>query len=172
MFETMTVTKAGAGLFGALLIFLLGGWAATEIYSTEASHDDEHIPGYSIDVPEDDGPAEDVIEVAFADVYATADASAGERSWRQCSACHANVAGQNGVGPYLFGVVGRDIASVDGYDFSDALAGLEGDWTPEALSGFLERPSNYAPGTAMSYSGMSDVEDRANLIAYLATFAN
>lgn len=171
MFDTMTVTKAGAGLLGALLVFLLGGWAATEVYSTEASHDEEHIPGYSIDVP-DDAPAEEVIEVAFADVYATADASAGERSWRQCSACHANVAGQNGVGPSLHGVVDRDIAALDGFNYSDALAGLDGAWTPEALSGFLERPSNYAPGTAMSYSGMSDAEDRANLIAYLATFAD
>jgi cytochrome c len=47
---------------------------------------------------------------------------------------------------------------------------LEGDWTPENLSGFLENPRAYAPGTSMAYNGMSDVEDRANLIAYLATF--
>jgi len=170
MFDTMTITKIGGGFLGALLVLLLGGWAAQGIYSTEASHDEDHIPGYSIALPDTDAPAEEVIEVAFADVYATADASAGERLWRQCSACHANVAGQNGVGPYLHGVVDRDIASVDGFAYADALLDLEGNWTPEALSGFLERPSNYAPGTAMSYNGMSDVEDRANLIAYLATF--
>lgn len=172
MFDTMTITKVGAGFLGALLVFLLGGWAATEIYNTEAHHGDEHIPGYSIDVPEPVDVVEEVVEVAFADVYATADAGAGEASWRQCSACHANVAGQNGVGPTLHGVVDRDIASIDGFGYSDALIGLEGDWTPEALSGFLESPRDYAAGTAMSYRGMDDIEDRANLIAYLATFAD
>ena len=170
MFDTMTITKIGGGFLGAWLVFLLGGWAADEIYATEAPHGDDHIAGYSIELPDSDGPAEEVIEVAFADVYATADAGAGERSWRQCSACHSNVAGQNGVGPTLYGVVNRDIASSDGFAYSDALAGLDGDWTPEALSGFLESPRNYAPGTAMSFAGMSDVEDRANLIAYLDTF--
>lgn len=167
MLDTMTITKVGASFFGAALVLLLGVWAAEEIYSTEAAHDDDHIPGYSIALPEPVDAAEEVIEVAFADVYATADASAGERLWRQCSACHAAEPGQNGVGPYLHGIVNRDIAAVDGFSYSDALASLDGAWTPEELSGFLERPSNYAPGTAMSYNGMSDIEDRANLIAYL-----
>lgn len=170
MLDTMTITKAAAGFLGAFLVLLLGGWAADGLYSTEASHDDDHVPGYSIEVASNDGQAEEAPVVDFAEVYAAADASAGERSWRQCSACHANVAGQNGVGPTLHGVVGRDIASEAGFSFSDALTGLDGDWTPEALAAFLESPRDYAPGTAMSYNGMSDVEDRANLIAYLATF--
>ncbi|MEM9318861.1 MAG: cytochrome c family protein [Pseudomonadota bacterium] len=170
MFDTMTVTKVGIGVLSPLLVLLLGGWAAQGLYSTEVSHGDDHIPGYSIEVVSNDAPAEEVIEIPFAEVYETADAGAGEALWRQCSSCHANVAGQNGVGPYLHGVVDRDIASVDGFGYSDALAGLDGDWTPEALSGFLESPRNYAPGTAMAYNGMGDVEDRANLIAYLATF--
>ncbi len=171
MFDTMTITKIGGGVLGAWLLLLLGGWAAQGIYSTEASHGEDHVPGYSIALPDTDAPAEEVIEVAFADVYATADAAAGERLWRQCSACHANVAGQNGVGPYLHGIVDRPKAAVDGFNYSDALLAMADQaWTPEALSEFLERPSNYAPGTAMSYNGMSDVEDRANLIAYLDTF--
>jgi len=55
--------------------------------------------------------------------------------------------------------------------YSATLADMGGAWTPENLNGFLENPSGYAPGTSMSYSGMRDAEDRANLIAYLATFA-
>jgi cytochrome c len=65
--------------------------------------------------------------------------------------------------------VGRDIAAADGFSYSDALASLDQAWTPENLSGFLENPRGWAPGTAMAYNGMGDVEDRANLIAYLAT---
>ena len=73
----------------------------------------------------------------------------------------------HGVGPSLHGVVGRDIASVEDFSYSGALQDLEGDWTPEALNAFLENPRSYAPGTAMSYGGMRDVEDRAAMIAYL-----
>ncbi|KPQ16062.1 MAG: cytochrome c [Rhodobacteraceae bacterium HLUCCO18] len=171
MFDTMTITKAFGSLCGALLILLLGGWAAEGLYNVDR-HGEDHVRGYVIideTAEDDDEPEEEVVEVAFADVYAEADASAGEGLWRQCQACHALNPGQNGVGPYLHGVVGRPKHSAEGFSYSDALMSLEGDWTPEDLSSFLESPRSYAPGTSMAYNGMSDVEDRANLIAYLAT---
>lgn len=170
MFDTMTLTKAFAALCGALLFFLLGGWAAEGLYNI-GSHGDDHTPGYVILVEDDeDAVEEEVVEVAFADIYAAADAGAGERLWRQCSACHQLEPGANGVGPYLHGLVGRPIAAVDGFGYSDALAGLGGEWTPEEISAFIAAPREYASGTAMSYAGMRDIEDRANLVAYLATF--
>jgi cytochrome c len=174
MFDTMTITKAFASVCGALLVLLLGGWAAEGLYNVDR-HGDDHTPGYAILIEEDDGEAEaaeeeEVVEVAFADVYAEADASAGERLWRQCSACHA-LNGNDGVGPHLNGVVDRPIGVVDGFNYSDTLAGMDQAWTPENISGFIENPRAWAPGTAMAYNGMSDIEDRANLIAYLATTA-
>jgi cytochrome c len=174
MFDTMTITKAFASVCGAMLFLLLGGWAAEGLYNIEAeSHGDHHARGYVI-LMEEDGeegaPAEEVVEVAFADVYATADAAAGERLWRQCSACHALEPGVNRVGPYLHGVVNRPKHSAEGFSYSDGLLATTGEWTPENISEFIANPRAYAPGTAMAYNGMSDVEDRANLIAYLATF--
>ncbi|MBF9032709.1 c-type cytochrome [Rhodobacterales bacterium HKCCE2091] len=169
MFDTMTITKIGGGFLGAVLVFMLGGWAASGLYSTEPSaggHGEEHVPGYSIEVASSDAPASDEPAVPFADVYAAADPDAGARVWRQCQACHA-LDGANGVGPHLDGVVGRDIASVDGFGYSDALLALEGNWDPEHISEFILSPRNYAPGTAMSFNGLSDVEDRANVIAYI-----
>lgn len=173
MFDTMTLTKIGGAFFGALLAFLLANWASSGLFAMHGGdgHGGEHQPGYSIATDEDDDAAVEleVAEVSFDEVYASADAGAGAALWRQCQACHANEPGVNGVGPYLHGVVGRDKGAVDGFSYSDTLATMEGDWTPENLSGFLENPREYAPGTAMSYSGMRDIEDRANLIAYLAT---
>ncbi len=170
MFDTMTMTKALGALCGALLIFLLGKWAADSLYGFYG-HDKHHAESYVIDTGEDEAAEmEEVVEVAFADVYAIADASAGERLWRQCAACHALEAGKNGVGPYLHGVVDRPKHSVEGYDYSSALLETTGAWTPETISEFIESPRAYAPGTKMAYNGMRDVEDRANLIAYLATF--
>lgn len=168
MFDTMTLTKAFGALCGALLVFLLGGWAAESLFDIDTDGERAYVI-IEEGAEEGDAPAEPVVEVAFADVYAEADAGAGERLWRQCQACHALNPGQNGVGPYLHGVVGRDKASADGFNYSDALASLEGEWTPENISNFIENPRGYAPGTAMAYNGMSDIEDRANLIAYLAT---
>ncbi len=169
MFDTMTLTKIGGAFFGALLVLLLAGWASESLYHVGGhGYDEEHLAGYVIDTgEEDEGPAEEVVEVSFEEVYAAADAGAGERLWRQCAACHSAEAGSNGVGPYLHGVVGRAKAAVDGFNYSDALAGLGADWTPENLNGFLESPRDYAPGTSMAYNGMRDIEDRANLIAYL-----
>ena len=167
--DTMTITKAGGAVCGALLVFLLGAWAAESIYHVGPhGHGEDHAMGYAIEVPEDGAAdaADAEPEVPFEEVFVNASAEEGEGLWRQCGSCH-KLDGSNGTGPYLNGVVGRDKGAVDGYSYSDTLATMEGDWTPENLSGFLLNPKEYAPGTKMAYRGMSDVEDRANLIAYL-----
>ena len=108
------------------------------------------------------------MDFALAGVFAVADADAGARVFRQCRACHKLEAGANGVGPYLHGVVGRDVGVAEGYAaYSGALTEVADVWTPENLNGFLENPRSYAPGTFMAYNGLRDVEDRANLIAYI-----
>ena len=168
MFDTMTLTKAVGGLCGTFLVFLLGSFAAEFIYHPKHGHGDDHHQAYTIEV-DDGGEVEEVIEVAFADVFAVADAGAGERLWRQCQACHKLEDGANGTGPYLAAVVGRDIGTANGYSYSAAMAEFAGDWTPEALNEFIASPSGYIDGTKMNYRGMADIEDRANLIAYLAT---
>ena len=127
--------------------------------------------GYAIEVAEaDEGgdAASDEPAVPFEEVYASASAADGERLWRQCSACHQLEQGANATGPYLYGVVGREIGVADGYGYSEALAGHPDEaWTPENISAFLLNPKEYAPGTKMAYRGMADVQDRANLIAFL-----
>lgn len=165
MFDTMTMTKVLGAVCGTLLVFLLGGWVAEEIYHSGGHGDHEQayvipVEGGEIEEEIDEGPP-------FADVFALASAADGEGLWRACSACHALEQGTNGVGPYLYGVVGRDVAAVDGYNYSGNLIAVNDVWTAEELNAFLESPKAYAPGTAMSYNGMRKIEDRANLIAYL-----
>lgn len=170
MLDTMTATKIVGGFCSMLLIFLLGGWAAETLYHHDDHGYGEHTQAYTIDTGAEEVAEEDAApEVPFAEVFAVADAGAGERLWRPCAACHKVEDGANGVGPHLFGVVGRDKGSVDGYAYSEALASAEGDWTPENLSAFLLNPKEYTPGTKMNYNGMRDIEDRANLIAWLET---
>lgn len=164
MFDTMTITKIAAGLFGALLVLLLGKWAADTLYGS-SGHGKEQ--SYVIDTGAEE-PAEEVVEISFSELLANADAGAGARIFRQCSACHKVDAGANGVGPSLFGVVGRDIGAAEGYAaYSGALSEAGDVWTPENLNAFLENPRGWAPGTSMGYNGLRSAEDRADLIMYL-----
>jgi cytochrome c len=175
MFDTMTMTKVVGALCGTLLIFLLGGWAAETIYHAGAAegHGEEHAQAYVIPVEGGEEATEEVVEAGppFEEVYATADAAAGEGEFRPCAACHKLEKGANGAGPYLFGVVGRQVDTAEGFaGYSGELEKVVDVWTPEHLNEFLTNPKAYVPGTAMNFRGIPDVQDRANLIAYLATF--
>ena len=162
----MTFTKIAAGVCGAFLILLLGKWAAEELYHV-GGHGHGGEQAYVIDTGEEEETASDVEEVSFEEVLASADIGKGAKVFKKCSACHKLEDGANGTGPYLYGVVDRDIASVDGFGYSEALGAAEGDWTAENLNGFLLKPKDWAPGTSMSFAGLKKIEDRANLIAYL-----
>ncbi|MFK7751810.1 MAG: cytochrome c family protein [Sedimentitalea sp.] len=113
---------------------------------------------------------------AFAESHITGDAAAGEKVFRKCKACHAVGEGaENKVGPVLNGVVDRAVAAGEGFKYSKVLIALgEGGttWTPEDLDAFLKKPRDYAKGTKMSFAGLRKDADRANIIAYLATFAD
>lgn len=172
MLDTMTLTKAVSGLCGAFLIFLLGKWAAEEIYHVGGhGHGDDHAQAYTIEVAEEETGEDPVPTVPFDELLAVADPAGGEGSFRQCAACH-KAPGENATGPTLVGVFGRDIGSVDGYAYSGILTELPGVWDADALNGFLESPKGYAPGTKMTYNGIRSIEDRADMVAYLRSLSN
>ena len=169
MFDTMTFTKIVGGLCGALLIFLLGKWAAELIYHGPGGHGEDHAQGYVIDTGSEgsEGGSEGESGPSFAELFVSADASKGERVFNKCKACHKLEEGANGTGPYLHGVVGRDVGSADGFSYSGNLVAVADVWTPENLNAFLESPAGFAPGTTMGFSGLGSIEDRANVIAFL-----
>src|SRR6056297_1178883 len=168
MFDTMTLTKATGAVCGSLLVFLLGSWAAESIYSMGGGHGEDHAQGYVIDTG-DDGAEEEPVDEGpdIAALFAAADAGKGERVFNKCKACHVLEDGQNGVGPHLYDVVGRDVGSVDGFGYSGALGEAADVWSAENLFAFLENPAGYAPGTSMGFAGLGKPEDRANVIAYM-----
>lgn len=102
---------------------------------------------------------------------AAQDAQSGERVFRQrCAACHATDPGRNQIGPSLAGVAGRAVAAAEGADYTPALRDLGGDWTDDRLSGFLENPRGFAPGTRMTVA-LRNPQQRADVIAYLNTLS-
>ncbi|MGM0742355.1 MAG: c-type cytochrome [Pseudomonadota bacterium] len=103
----------------------------------------------------------------FAAMVAAADPEDGASAWRRCQACHKLEEGKNGVGPHLYGIVGREMANVEGFRYSKAMEGMSGTWTVDELDAWLENPKEYLPGNKMSYAGLKKEEDRAALIAYM-----
>ena len=169
MFDTMTLTKIVGGFCGALLVFLLAGWAGEMLYHDGGEgHGEETAQAYIIEVEEaDDGGAEEE-GPAFEELYASADADAGAKVFGKCKACH-KIDGSNATGPHLDGVVDRAVDAVDGYSYSGALEEHFDVWTPANLNVFIEDPKGAAPGTKMTFAGIKKAQDRADLIAYLAT---
>lgn len=100
---------------------------------------------------------------------AKADPKKGEQIAKVCQQCHTFGKGEpNKIGPNLFGIMQENIASVPGYQFSDALLKDKGEkWDPDKLNVWLNNPQNFAPGTKMSFPGLPKVQDRADVIAYL-----
>ncbi|MCB5409529.1 c-type cytochrome [Pseudogemmobacter faecipullorum] len=174
MFDTMTMTKATAAVCSALLVLLLGKWAATSLYSTDPNaghHGEEPVQAYAIDTGAAAGGAEEAgaAEADFATIYASADAAAGEKVFGKCKACH-KLDGKDVTGPHLNGIVDRAIASAAGFAYSTSMAEhADSTWTPEHLDTFLKAPKGFASNTKMSFAGLPKPEDRANLIAFLAT---
>ncbi|TPE53942.1 c-type cytochrome [Amaricoccus solimangrovi] len=160
----MEITKLVGAFCGSLLVLLLLNFFAGEIFNT---HSEE--VAYVINVPEagaGEGGGEAQPEVDVAALVAAADPAKGEGVFKKCAACH-KIDGSNAVGPHLENVVGRPVGSVDGFSYSDGMKGHGGDWTPENLFHFLQKPSAFVPGTKMSFAGLPKPEDRANVIAYL-----
>lgn len=99
---------------------------------------------------------------------ASADVAKGEQVFKKCAACHnADKGGANALGPNLWGVLGEPVGKGHGFPFSDALAGKGGSWDWANLSEWLANPKKFAPGTKMTFAGLSNPEDRANIIAFL-----
>ena len=124
-------------------------------------------PGYAVEGAAAAGGGA-AAEVPIATLMQTADVAAGEQVFAKCAACHTiNQGGANGIGPNLWGTMGKPVAGHAGFAYSDALKAVGGSWDFEQMSAWLTSPRRFADGTKMSFAGLSSGEDRANLIAYL-----
>lgn len=99
----------------------------------------------------------------------TTDVAAGEKVFALCRSCHVLDEGVNRVGPSLYNVVGRASGSVAGFSYSDANKNSGVTWSEDVLFEYLKDPKGFMPGTKMTFPGIKDDQDRANLVAYLAS---
>ena len=129
-------------------------------------------PGSQVAVKEGQLQAGVAAAVPIESLLASASAERGAEVAKQCQACHNFEEGQGAkVGPHLHGIVGRKIASVPGFTYSSALKSKNGNWDFNALNAWLIKPTTYAPGTTMTFAGLSNDNRRADVIAYLNTLS-
>lgn len=156
---------AGAILFAILVI--VGARTVTNIIFTV--HKPEK-PGLVVEMAETAPAAkkEEAAAVPLAQLLKDGDQARGQKAAKLCAACHTFGEGQaNRIGPNLHAIVGKNLASVDGFAYSEALKSKGGAWGYEELSAFLANPKAFAPGTKMAYAGLKNDKKRADLILYL-----
>lgn len=159
-------TIAGWTLFGGIVALGLSSLSGHYFLA-----DKENRPakmGYAIEGVEAEAGGAAVVE-PIAVRLAKGDVAKGEATFAKCKACHSVAqGGANGIGPNLYAVVGEaQAAGRGGYAFSDALKAKGGKWDFANLDEWLTSPAKYATGTKMSFAGLGDAQQRADVILYL-----
>ena len=107
-------------------------------------------------------------KVDIAALLALGNIEHGKKVFKKCAACHLiNKGADNKIGPALYGVIGRKVASKQDYKYSKAMSGYDKNWTFEEMNGYLEKPQRYIKGTKMAFAGLRKEKDRASVILYL-----
>ena len=167
---SLELNKVAAAVLTAGIVAMGSGFVAEVVFHKEAPEEDA-FPIQVAAEGEEGGAAAGGPSApqSILPLIAKADPAAGEATTRACAACHSfDQGGPHKVGPNLYAIVGAQIAGADGFSYSDALNGMSDQaWTYENLDGFLKNPKEWAPGTKMSYAGISDAKKRAELIAWM-----
>lgn len=175
--SNLNMNKIAAAVLVAGLIGMVTGKVTEFLYFGGPEHPGAHAEeakrGYSVEITEAPAGGAAAAPAGAADIsalYATADVAAGAELFaKKCTTCHSgDKGGANKIGPHIWGVVNRKVASVGDFNYSAGMK-AHGDksWDFDELNHFLWSPAKWVKGTMMSFGGVQKDQERANLIAFL-----
>lgn len=169
MSSSLELNKAIAAVLTAGITFMVAGIVGRMVVSPHRLEKPVIAIDTGTPAPAPGGPAAPAGPEPIEALLANANVDNGRQvAQRQCGACHTfTEGGRSGVGPNLYGIIGAPHGHVAGFNYSGALKGKPGEWTYEQLNEWLFKPAAYAPGTRMAYAGLSNTQQRADLIAFL-----
>ncbi len=170
----MEVNKAFAAVLTAGVAFMVTGLVGRGLVHVERPHESAIQIGDVAAAQPTQAPAAAAPPLEpITPLLASANVQNGQTvAQRLCASCHTfNEGGRNGVGPNLHGVIGSPHGHVDGFSYSAALKGKQGPWTYEDMNAWLHKPNTYAPGTRMAFAGITNTQQRADVIAYLKSIS-
>jgi cytochrome c len=162
------LNKIAAAMLVSLLVAMVASMVGDAFISPQK------LEKNSYDIPGDEGGAATGEKEAqgpedIKPFLAKADAANGEKIFKKCLQCHSiEKGGAAKTGPNLWGIVGGKLAHIADFAYSESLRAKGGVWDVDALNHFLYKPRAFISGTKMVFVGLSDVKERADIIAYLA----
>jgi cytochrome c len=170
------LNQIAMAVLGALLLF----FATKTIVNIAFEEREPEKPGYVVEGTKQSAKPGEVAKPAgeakpagvdLTVLLAKADAGRGAEVAKKCQLCHnLDKGGPNVIGPNLYGVLGRDVASHEGFDYSPALKAKGGKWDYVSIDAMITNPAVYVPGTKMAlFPGLPDAKQRADVLIFLRT---
>ena len=171
--DPLFLNKLAAAVLSAGLLAMITGFIAHQLYHPHVPDKQAYEIAAGIEAPSAQTASAPAGPQPIGPLLAQANAEEGKKIAKKCASCHTFEKGApNKIGPNLWGVVGAKHAAHPGFSYSSVMQGMAGTWDYESLNKFIYSPRNYAKGTKMTFAGLKDDKERADVIAFLRTLSD
>ena len=164
--DSFEINKIIAAVLVVFLVVFGIGKISDVVFHVEKPNTSAYKVEVSTASSSQDSNTGEVVDIAA--LLAMGDLDHAKKVWKKCSACHSiKKGGKNKIGPALYSVLGRNVATLDDYKYSKAFVAYGKSWTFEEMNGFLKKPQSYIKGTKMAFAGLRSEKDRASIILFM-----
>ena len=164
--DSFEINKIVAAILVVFLVVFGIGKISDIIFHVEKPNTSAYKVEVSTASSTQDSNTDQLVDITA--LLATGNVDDAKKVWKKCSACHSiKKDGKNKIGPALYNVLGRNVAALNDYKYSKALATYGKSWTFKEMNGFLTKPQAYIKGTKMAFAGLKKEKDRASIILFM-----